>query len=180
MIEKLKFMPIELPIVNQEVQVLAKEAKELNGKTIRLDLTRNLKGKSVEATFKLSMQGDKILATLNRLHIFPFYIRRIMRKAVDYVEDSFETNSKDFKLKVKSFFITRKKVHRNVRKALRDKAKEELLSYIKEKSTVEIFSDLLNGMVQKSLSLKLKKIYPLSFCDIRDIFIVKESAVQKI
>jgi ribosomal protein S3AE len=180
MIEKIKFTAIELPIINQEVQVLAKEAKELEGKTICLDLTRNLKGKSVEAIFKLNVQGDKILATLNRLHILPFYIRRMIRKAIDYVEDSFEAISKDSKLRVKPFFITRKKVHRSVRKALRNKAKEEILSYTKEKNTSEIFSDLLNGIFQKSLSIKLKKTYPLSFCDIQDIFIVKESTIQKV
>ncbi|MEM4270928.1 MAG: hypothetical protein QXO70_02415 [Candidatus Pacearchaeota archaeon] len=180
MSEKLKFVEVELPIINEKVDVLAKEIKELEGKTICLDLTRNLRGKSVEAIFRLNIQGNKILASLERLHIFPFYIRRMMRKNIDYVEDSFNAQSKDKNLRVKPFLITRKKVHRSVRKALRNKAKEEITSYIKERNKDEIFSALLNGTFQKSLSLKLKKIYPLSFCDIRDIFIVKESTTQKI
>ncbi|MEM4230520.1 MAG: hypothetical protein QXF25_01460 [Candidatus Pacearchaeota archaeon] len=180
MSEKLKFVEVELPIINEKVDVLAKEIKELEGKTICLDLTRNLRGKSVEAIFRLNIQGNKILASLERLHIFPFYIRRMMRKNIDYVEDSFNAQSKDKNLRVKPFLITRKKVHRSVRKALRNKAKEEITSYIKERNKDEIFLALLNGTFQKSLSLKLKKIYPLSFCDIRDIFIVKESTTQKI
>ena len=42
----------------------------------------------------------------------------------------------------------------------------------------EIFSDLLSGKFQKTLSLKLKKIYPLSLCEIKDIYIVDKNASE--
>jgi ribosomal protein S3AE len=174
MIEKIKFVQVELPILNQTVDVLAKELKELEGKTICLDLTRDLKGKSVEAIYSIHIQGDKAVATLSRLHVFPFYIRRMMRKAIDYIEDSFESNSKDHKVRLKPFFITRKKVPRSIRNSIRVKAKEELNEYLKSKNLDEVFTDMLEGKLQRSLSLKLKKIYPLTFCDIRDLEIIKE------
>jgi len=76
-------------------------------------------------------------------------------------------DSEDFQLKVKPFLITRRKVSRAVRKALREKAKEELTEYFKDKDIDTIFQDLLKNQIQKPLSLKLKKIYPLSLCEIR-------------
>jgi ribosomal protein S3AE len=178
MIEKLKFTKIDLPIIGQKADVLAKELKELENKKVVIDLTRIMRGKSIEAIFKLHVQGDKVVADLERLHIFPFYIRRIMRKSVDYVEDSFDVKVKDLTLRVKPFLITRKKVHRSVRTALKNMAKEEIINTFKEHSSEAIFKELLSGKFQKTLSLKLKKIYPLTFCDIRDIFIKPEQKME--
>lgn len=171
MAEKLKFVKVEIPLMKQEVDILGQTPKEVEGKTIKLDLTRQLKGKSVEAIFKLSIQGEKIIANINRLNIFGFYIRRMMRKGIDYIEDSFDADAKDAVLTVKPFIITRKKIHRSLKKAIRDKARADIQEYMKDKESDRIFEDILIGKFQRRLSLKLKKIYPLTFCDIRDIFI---------
>lgn len=171
MAEKLKFVPVEIPFLNEEVSILAKELNEVVGKSITLDLTRTLRGKSIEAIFKIRKEGEKLVADVQRLSILPFYIRRMMRKGVDYVEDSFVSEGKDSKLHVKFFMISRKKIHRGEKKSLRDKAKEELTEYIKSKNGKEVLNDLLGGKIQKTIALKLKKIYPLSFFDVRDITI---------
>jgi ribosomal protein S3AE len=70
--------------------------------------------------------------------------------------------------------ITRRKVSRAVRKALREKAKEELINYVKNKNTETLFEELLKGQIQKTLSLILKKIYPLALCEIRIFKVEKE------
>jgi len=171
MAEKLKFMKVEIPLLEQDVEILANTPKEVENKTIKIDLTRQLKGKSVEAIFKLSAQGDKIIANAVRLNIFGFYIRRMMCKNIDYIEDSFQADAKNALMTVKPFIITRKKIHRSLKKTIRDKARAEIQEYIKDKESDRIFEDILIGKFQRQLSLKLKKIYPLTFCDIRDIFI---------
>ena len=103
-----------------------------------------------------------------------------MRGGISYVEDSFKAESKDSVMIVKPFLITRKKVVREVRKALRNKTKEIILAEFKNKDLEEIFSDILSGSFQKSLSLRLKKIYPLAFCDIRVLKIEKRFENVKI
>ena len=65
-------------------------------------------------------------------------------------------------------------VPRTVRKVIRNKAKEELTDYVKDKTSEELFNDILNNRIQKPLSLKLKKIYPLSLCEIRVFKVEKE------
>ena len=91
----------------------------------------------------------------------------MIRKGTNYVEDSFSTDCKDARIRIKPFLITRRKVSRAVRKALRNKAREELTNYVKEKNSEEIFNEIIRNQIQKQLSLKLKKIYPLSLCEIR-------------
>jgi phage-related protein len=44
---------------------------------------------------------------------------------------------------------------------------------MKEKEYLEIYNEILDGTIQKAMLPKLKKVYPLSFSDIR-IFETKE------
>ncbi len=174
MVEKKKFLEINLPIIGQKAELLAMSQEGLIGRTIKIDMTRRLRGKSLEAIFKIKKSDSGIKAEVCRFHILGYFIRRIMRKSTDYVESSFSAECKDAVLRIKPFLITRKKVSRRVRKALRNKTLEEIKEYIREKTHEDIFIDLLSNKLQKTLSLKLKKIYPLSFCDIRDIYVEKE------
>jgi|SRR3989338_5642767 len=173
-IKKKKFFDVEIPLINKETQAQAYELKELEGRFIKYDLTRMLKGKGVEANFKIKVENDKAIAYPCRLSVMPYFLKRIMRKGTNYVEDSFSVNCKDAQLRVKPFLITRRKVSRAVRKALRVKAKEELIEYIKDKTSEILFDDLVKNKLQKPLSLKLKKIYPLSLCEIRVFELEKE------
>ena len=109
----------------------------------------------------------------------PYFLKRMVRKGTNYVEDSFSAKCEDAQMRIKPILITRKKVPRAVRKALRNKAKEELTDYIKDKSSKELFEEIISNKIQKSLSLKLKKIYPLSLCEIRIFKVEKESESAK-
>ncbi|MFH1308131.1 MAG: hypothetical protein ABIH72_04725 [archaeon] len=166
---KKKFLEVQIPLIKTEIKVLAEEPKDVEGRNIKLDLTRQLRGKSIEATFKIKIEDKKLVAETIRLLVMPYFIRRMMRKSTSYVEDSFETDAKDYKIRIKTLLITRKKVHRSVRKALRIATKEYLMEYVRDKKTEEIFSEIISSRLQKPMSQKLKKIYPLGLCEIRDI-----------
>lgn len=180
MAEKKRFFEIELPIVNEKVELLAVSEEELIGRTINIDLTRRLRGKSLEAIFKIKAHDGKLKIIPSRLHILGYFIRRIIRSSISYIEDSFLVECHDSILRIKPFLMTRKKISRVVKQALREKCKEEIINETKNRTTEEIFSDILSGKFQKTLSLKLKKVYPLGFCDIRDIFIEKEKEHVKV
>jgi ribosomal protein S3AE len=173
MVLKKKFFEVEIPIMGEEMDLLAYEIQELDGKNIKLDLTRILRGKSTELKAKIKVEGNKAVAHPESLTILPYYIRRAVRKGTNYIEDSFIVECKDAEIIMKPFLVTRKKVSRAVRKTLRNKAKEEILNFVKNKEVEEIFEDLLKNKFQKPLSLILKKIYPLSLCEIRVLEIKK-------
>ncbi|MBI5148335.1 hypothetical protein HZA33_01515 [Candidatus Pacearchaeota archaeon] len=163
---KRKNIEIDLPIINQKIDVLG---QNLEGKTLKLDLTRILKGKSIEATFVIKDNA----ATLRKLVLLGFYIRRLMRKNISYVEDSIVCKTKDQLLRIKPFLITRKRVYRSIRNSLRLECIRLIQEFCKEKNSEAVFQAVITGMLQKELSIKLKKIYPLALCEIRVIEIEK-------
>ncbi len=168
-----KFFPVEIPLVNQTVELVGSSVDEVDGRRIKFDLTRQLKGKSTEVVIKVEKEEEEVKAYPVKLRLMPYFIRRIMRKNISYVEDSFEAKSQESLLKVKPFLITRKKVSRAVRKTLRNKARNWLEDYISGKKDSEVFGEVFSNKMQKPLSLSLKKTYPLSFCEIRILEIVR-------
>ncbi|MBI2043007.1 hypothetical protein HYT25_01315 [Candidatus Pacearchaeota archaeon] len=171
---KKRFFDVEIPIIKKETQLQAFEIPELEGRLITYDLTRFLKGKSAIFQLMIKTKGDEIIAIPRQIKVLPYFLKRMIRKGTNYVEDSFSTECKDSVLRIKPFFVTRRKVSRKIRNALRKKAKEELTNYAKERKSEEIFEDVVRGDIQKYLSSNLKKIYPLSLCEIRILKVEKE------
>ncbi len=165
--KKKKFFDIEMPLINKQTQMQAYELPELEGRFLKYDLTRMLKGKSMMLTLKISIKDGIAVAIPKKIMLLPYFLRRMVRKGTNYVEDSFQAEYKDGKVVIKPFLVTRRKVSRAVRAALRNKAKEELISYAKSKTAEELFDETIKNQIQRTLSQKLKKIYPLALCEIR-------------
>jgi ribosomal protein S3AE len=172
-IKKKKFQSVEIPLINSKVELVGDSIKDLKDKNINLDLTRQLKGKSVEAIVKIKIEDNKAVAYPNKIKLMPYFIKRMIRKRISYIEDSFETPSQESLIRVKPFLITRKKVSRAVRKALRNRCKNWIEDYIAERKDNEIFNEILSNKMQRALSLVLKKTYPLSLCEIRILEITR-------
>ena len=171
---KKRFFDVEIPLIDKETKLIAYEIGELDGRSMKYDLTRMLRGKGLMLTSKVSVKEGKATASPREIKLMPYFLKRMVRKGTNYVEDSFSVECKDGKLKMKPFLVTRRKVPRSVRKTLREKAKEELTNYAKDKDYSEIFKEVLSNKLQKELSLKLKKTYPLSLCEIRVLKVEKQ------
>jgi len=169
-----KFFDVEIPLIKKTTQAIAYSVEDLKDRYIKYDLTRILRGKSMVLQAKIKIKDNKAIAIPRQINLMPYYLKRMVRKGTNYVEDSFSAETKDAQIKIKPFLVTRRKVSRAVRKALRNKAKEELIEYLKTKTSEEIFEEILKNSLQKTLSLKLKKIYPLSTCEIRSLKVEKE------
>lgn len=169
---KKKFFEVPVPLTAAKVKLYAVNAEELDKKIITLDMTKSLKGKNLELKAKVSSTEGKIESELISMVLLPSYIRRTMRRGIDYVEDSFKTSSKDSELLIKPFMITRNHVSRTVRREIRNTARKFLESYARIKTSRELFSEIMTNKLQKAISLKVKKVYPLAFCEIRWIEII--------
>ncbi len=178
---KKRFFEVEMPIIGKETQLIAFEVEELEGKFIKYDLTRILKGKSILLDSEVSVKDGKATSTPRKISIVPYYVKRIIRKGTDYVEDSFELDCKDAVLIIKPILVTRRKVSKALRRALRNKVNQELKEYAKNLTYEELFTDILRNKLQKEISLKAKKIYPLSAFEIRALQVKKvlESAPKE-
>ncbi len=171
---KKSFFEVKAPMTAAKILLYARSAKELHGRIVTLDLTRNLRGKSLEMRMRIIPSGEELTAEPLSLALAGSYIRRMIRKGTDYVEDSFETACKDAHVTIKPFMITRNKVSRAIRNSLRMTARNFLISYLTTHTVKEVFSDITTNKIQKELSLKLKKIYPLALCEIRVFELAKE------
>ena len=136
---KKRFFNVELPLIKKETQLQAYELKELDNRIIKYDLTRILKGKSIILTFKTKVENENVKVIPKEIVLLPYFLRRMMRKGTDYVEDSFSAECKDAQVRIKPFLITRRKVPRKIRKSLREKARQELINYVKAKNSEELF-----------------------------------------
>ncbi|VVB80475.1 Ribosomal S3Ae family protein [uncultured archaeon] len=163
---KKKFIDVEIPALGESMPVLGAE-ETLAGRTIKLDLSRKLRGRGLEAVFTIMNKDGKLVAYPKSLILMRSYVQRMMRKRISYVEDSFTTTCKDVKITMKPFLITRKKVSRAIRNNLRRTAREFLLEYVKDKTYMDIAMAILSNDLQKEMHPKLKKVYPLSMCEIR-------------
>jgi len=179
-VRRKKFLDVEIPIIKSKVELVGDSPEQLVDRTIKLDLTRQLRGKSVEAVVKVKIEDKKLVAEPISIKLMSYFIRRMIRKRISYVEDSFSTPSQQSMIIIKPFLITRKRVSKAVRKTLRNKCKNYLQDYIAEKRDNEIFSELLTNKLQRSLSLYLKKTYPLSLCEIRVFSIQRELAPEEV
>jgi len=171
-VKKKKFFEVEVPLINEEVHLIGYEWADINNRVITLDLTRMLRGKNIDFKAKVIVQGEKAQAYPVSITLLQYFLRKAVRKGTDYVEDSFEAECKDATIRIKPFLITRKRVSRPVLNSLRSKTKAELTAWAKEHTVDELFEDVLKNKIQKPLSLMLKKVYPLSLCEVRMLEVV--------
>ena len=166
------FYDVEVPLTSASVSLYGHSVEDVEGRIIKLDLSKMMRGKSFELKMKVKADGEKLTAEPISAVILNTYIKRVMRKGVDYVEDSFEAKCKDGTVIVKPFLITRKKVSRAVRLELRKTARDFLTGLITPKTKIELFQDIMANKVQKEMALKLKKVYPLALSEVR-VFKIK-------
>ena len=168
MAQKKKFIEVEVPVLSEKLEVLG-TPEELDKKSIKLDLSRKLRGRGVEICLEIQNQEGKLVAYPKRIELVKTYIRRMLRKRISTIEDSFPLKCQDIEARIKPILITRKKVSRAVRHNLRKTCKEILIETAKEKTYLELADEILYGNLQKEIYPKLKKVYPLSLCEIRVI-----------
>ncbi len=173
---KKRFFDVDIPIIRKETNLIAFEASELEGRNIRYDLTRMLKGKNVilSLVIEKSKENEKeFVAVPRKIEMIHSTLARMVRRGTDYIEDSFRVNCRDAVVTVKPFLISRRKIHNSIKRSLRNKAKEEITAYFADKTYNELFEELIRNQLQKPMSLKLKKIYPLSAFEIRILKVEK-------
>ncbi len=177
-IVKKSFFEVKAPLTASKIALYGTSQEALHGSVVVLDLTRSLRGKSLVLKLKVKAEKGELTGEPVSLELAGSYVRRMMRKGTDYVEDSFTTSCKDSRVLIKPFMITRNRVSRAVMRTLRNTTRQHLEGYMKTRTTKEIFTEIMTNKIQKELSLKLKKVYPLALCEIRIFSLLEEKANQ--
>ena len=96
------------------------------------------------------------------------YVKRMMRKGVEKIEDSFIVQSNDnIKIQVKPMLLAKNKVKNSVATAIRKTAR----GFIGEMAGKQTYSDFMYGValskIQRQLRENINKVYPLVACEFR-------------
>ncbi len=155
-------------------ETFASDPSALPGRVVKMslmDLTNDPKKQNVQLTFKMtSVKERAVNSELIRYELMPSYVRRMMRKERDKVEDSFVAESNDnIKIRIKPFIITKGKTQRSVLTAIRKRSREFLTEVLKEQKYADFISDVISTKTQKSLREQLKKIYPIAMLEFKTI-----------
>ena len=152
-----QFFDVKAPLTSSKISLYGPSMDALVGRVVRIDLSRNLRGRNLELVMKIKKEGEELVADPEALALFGSYIRRMFRKGSDYVEDSFIASCKDGDFVVKPFMLTRKKVPRSIRNSLRVMTRDYITGIMTTRTSLELFSDVMAGKIQKDLELQAKE-----------------------
>ena len=82
---KKRFFEVDMPIINKQTQLQAYEISELDGRLIRYDLTRILKGKSMLLQLVVKVDKEKATASPINAKLLPYFLKRMVRKGTNYI-----------------------------------------------------------------------------------------------
>jgi small subunit ribosomal protein S3Ae len=150
------------------------EKEELIGKTLSLNLatiTNDMKKQNINVTFKVTDVSDnKGRAQLVDYVLVASYLKRLVRRSREKIEDSFLARTKDGHIvRVKPIARTNADTFNSIITKIRLGMKALIRTALKERTYEEFVNDLISLKIQKEMKEKLNKIYPLKYIDIRQV-----------
>jgi small subunit ribosomal protein S3Ae len=158
---------------NTEVgETLSNEDANLIGRTLEVNLaniTNDPKSQNIKVKFKIKeVKNNQCCTELVSYNMLSTYVKRVIKPAKEKIDYSAEYLTNDnIKILIKLIMLTKAKTIHTVLTSIRHKSNEYLKSYCKKVDYKTLVIDLVSHNLQKELKNTLKKIYPLSVCEIR-------------
>ncbi|HSU72823.1 MAG TPA: hypothetical protein VLJ21_03160 [Candidatus Binatia bacterium] len=132
-------------------------------------LTNDPQRQSINLGFKIIGKNSNGLTTeLLSYRYSPSSTRRFVRRGRSKLDDSFAVTTQDGKkLRIKPMLVTRGKAQGGVSAALQKAAREFFIVQMSKMKLEQFWNELVSHNLQKALGDSLRKIYPLSACEIR-------------
>jgi len=146
-----------------------------------MNLTRDPKKQSINVSFIIdNIKGEKLTTSLVKYAFQPTSIRRMVRRSKDRVDSSFIAATKDkIKVKIKPILVTRAPTSKPVQTSIRKKARQVVVNELAKITYDKFMEELIQRQFQRRIFDQVKKVFPLSVCDIRVAQIVPESKAQE-
>lgn len=151
---------------------LGEKAADLMDRVIEANLgevTRDMKRQNVKLLFKVNeVKDNKAIADVVGYEIMQGYLRRSVRKNKNEMDDSIICRTKDnIKLRIKPLLMTRSRAQKSLLSEIRKETRKIITAEIANLTYYEAISFVVNYNLQKLIRERIKKIYPLSVCEIR-------------
>ncbi len=173
--KKKKWYQIVAPQSFNEILIGESPAAEPNlmlGRKAKLSLmvlSGNVKKQNINLTFKVAkVSGDKALTEPWAYELVPAYIKRLVSRGHNRLDESYILETADNKkVAVKIIAVTKSKTTSSVKKALRELIRDALKYFLKINKFEDTMVDLTNHKLQKIVKEHLNKVYPLKTFEIR-------------
>lgn len=150
----------------------ARSAEDLVGRHVSVNLMNLMndpRKQSVTLDFiVVKADGNVAYADAFVYRISTSHVKRIVRKAVTKIDDSFVVESKDkVKFQVKPLLIVRFKTTKGVAGAIRKQSQSFFRQEFQKLESKDIFPSVITNRTQMDLKKDIKKISPLAVSEIR-------------
>lgn len=155
------------------------EARDAIGKTMTVNLmslTNSHRRQGTNVMFDITGQHeDKLTTDFIGLRIMPPVVRRMVRRGKEKISDSFICSTSDGRrIRVKPVIVTRTKAKGSVITAIRKAAKLYIARTASKTAYDTLVENLVDYKLQKGMFEELRKIFPVSVCEIRWFSLIKE------
>ena len=184
-VKKKKWFPIYAPKSFGEVMLgesYVSEAEELNGKYMTANLstiTRSMRKQSINVQFKVTkvVEGKGQTETVG-YSLINAAVKRLVRRGRNKISDSFLAKTKDMKvLRFKPIIITQNRGTNSVQSAVRLEARRLIREYAFTKTVDEIFKEVSDAKLQKSVKDSCSKIFPLRGVDLKAVKLLENTDI---
>lgn len=186
-IKKKKWVQIIAPRTLNETVIGETHISEFSdavGKEVSVSLmtlTGEPQKQNITLSFKMIGSKNGALTTeFIGYKLTPAAIRKSMRRGKKKIEDSFKAVTQDnVKVVVKPLLVTKNKTKSSVSANIRKTMRGHIAKFVGASKFDGLILDLISQKFQRALSDALRKIYPLSSCEIKYFCIVKETREGK-
>ena len=184
-VKKKKWFPIYSPKSFGEVMLgesYVSESEDLNGKYITSNLstiTRSMRKQSINVQFKVTsvVDGKGQTETVG-YSLINAAVKRLVRRGRDKISDSFLAKTKDLKvLRFKPIIITHNRGTNSVQSAVRLEARKLIREYAFTKTVEEIFKEITEAKLQRSVKEACTKIFPLRGVDLKAVKLLEHTDI---
>ncbi len=136
-------------------------------------------------TFEIvAMKGDQAHTVPKKFAMTPASIKRLVRRGVTRIDDSFICLTKDgVPVRLKPFLLTRTECVNSIGTNLRMNARAFISEAVKSRDFDTLVNDIISKKLLREMSVILSKIYPLKICEMRSLVkepTRKEAAIKEI
>jgi len=141
-----------------------------------MTLTMDPKKQNISISFVAEkIEGDGAHCRCIGYKMSAVSLKKIIRRNRTKIGDSFTVSTKDGKkIRIKPLFVTRTHASKPTCTEIRKKARAFIALSLRKLTYSQFVIEVVQRRFQKRLQDLLKKIYPLSICDIRAFYVIEE------
>ena len=176
-VKKKRWIKIQAPkLFNEQImgESYVGEPQELVGRKVAVSLmvlTGEPQRQSINVAFRITgIKNDMAVTEVLGYKILPSSAKKLMRRNRSKIDDSFVVESADKKfVRIKPLIVTRGRTTGSVMASMRKLERAYLAKAISKMDTDSILRDAIQKRLQHGLSQMLRRLYPVSACEIRQL-----------